>query len=90
MKVIDRLKEQAKGKYAQEAKDCMRIYNALLDLYNGHVWEREWQALVDVGCKNRICYYHPTKIGKIFINGLRSVNRMLPPEEEGFDLEHEE
>ena len=71
---MKRLKKQGD----EDAEKCIRIYNALLDLDNGHVWDSKWNLLVttkrlreskffgDIGAWG----FKPTAIGEIFIKGL--------------------
>lgn len=71
---IERLKKQGDD----DAKKCIRIYNALLDLNNGKVWSSQWNVLVTtkrireskfLGDKDA-WGFKPTAIGEIFIKGL--------------------
>lgn len=70
------LKQLLQGKFSKEAQDCLKIYNFLLEEFDGHVWSREWDALVKNCCKRvneeRVWYHKPTKIGEIFLKGLEA------------------
>lgn len=75
MKVKTQLENQLHGEFREEAQDCLKIYQFLLEL-DGHVWSREWDALVKNCCKRvneeRVWYHKPTKIGEIFLKGLEA------------------
>lgn len=72
-----KLHEQAQmEEFAQDAEDCLKIYNALKD-YDGHVWDSQWRVLTKMGCKKvsseYVFYYLPSYVGRIFLNGLEKV-----------------
>lgn len=71
---MKRLKKQADD----DAEKCIRIYNALLDLENGHVWSSQWNLLTTTKKLRESKYFgdkgawglKPTAIGEIFLKGL--------------------
>lgn len=78
MKTIERLKKQAKNpdnNISQDGKNCLLIYNKLLELNDGHVWQTDFGTLVKCQWINNGNWferrYKPSKIGEIFINGLK-------------------
>ena len=72
-KLSDRLQEQLNTEYKQDAEDCIKIYNKLQEMYNGSVWESNWNPLVDTifkGFPSDERRYKPSSIGRIFLKGL--------------------
>ena len=55
-----------------EAEKCVTIFNALLDLYEGHVWDREWSALTTVTRHEGEWYHKPSKLGELLLLGIRA------------------
>jgi len=71
---MDRLQKQLKTDHKKEAEDCLQIYNYLKESNDGHVWESQWNSLVDVYFKDFISHerrYKPNRIGYIFLKGLK-------------------
>lgn len=74
-KLHDRLQLQRKTEYRQDAEDCLKIYNMLLQIQDGHVWDSTWRPLVGTIYKGFLSderRYKPTNIGYIFINGIEN------------------
>lgn len=72
-KVTDYLNKQLKTEYKQDAKDCLKIYNKLLELDGKSVWSSQWQLLVDTkfkGFPSDDRTFKPNKIGYIFLKGI--------------------
>lgn len=72
-KLLDRLEKQLKTEYKQDAEDCLKIYNKLKEISNGHVWESNWNPLVSTifkGFPSDERRFEPTTIGKVFLKGL--------------------
>ena len=70
MTIKKQLNEQLNGEHAIEARQCIEIYDALLTL-EGRVWNRTWDVLVRcVRWSEHNPYYVPSRIGKVFIDGL--------------------
>lgn len=73
-KLLDNLNKQLKTEYKQDAENCLKIYNKLRELHNGHVWESNWNPLVNVkfigDYPNYKRQFKPTDIGYIFLKGL--------------------
>jgi len=72
-KLYDNLQKQLKTEYKKDAEDCLIIYNKLKEIYNGSVWNSNWSPLVHTvfkGFPSDERRFKPTKIGKIFLNGL--------------------
>lgn len=79
MKTIDILKNQLGTTYKEDAEKCIKIYDKLKELNNGHVWDSEWNILTEylsVGkYPNAIRCYQPSKIGVIFIKGIDAIKQ---------------
>ena len=74
-KLLDRLEKQLKTEYKQDAEDCIKIYNKIKEIYNGHVWESNWCPLVETtfkGFPSDERRFKPTIIGYIFLKGLEN------------------
>ncbi len=72
-KLLDRLEKQLMTEYKQDAEDCLKIYNKLQELYDGHIWESNWRPLVDTiykGFPSDERRFKPTTIGYIFLKGI--------------------
>ena len=73
MKVIDTLKKQLSTDKDKEAAQCIKIYNKLLEIDNGHIWGRTWQTLTKViRITPELWGYMPTKVGEVFLKGLEN------------------
>lgn len=74
-KLYDRLQKQLKTEYKQDAEDCLKIYNRIKELDNGHVWESNWKPLVDTifkGFPSDERRFKPTSMGYIFLKGIEN------------------
>ncbi len=73
-KLSDHLNKQLKTEYKQDAEDCLKIYDKLLELDGKTVWSSQWQILVDTkimgGYPSYDRIYKPSKIGYIFLKGI--------------------
>ena len=72
-KLYDRLQKQLKTEYKQDAEDCLKIYNKLSTMDNGHVWSSQWQPLVTTifkGFPSDERRFKPTSMGYIFLKGI--------------------
>lgn len=72
-KTLTRLEKQLKTEYKQDAEDCLKIYNKLKEMDNGHVWESKWKPLVDTifkGYPSDERRFKPTDMGRIFLKGI--------------------
>lgn len=74
-KLLVALEKQLKTDFKQDAEDCLKIYNKLKEMHNGHVWESNWNPLVSVEFIGKYGHhqerrYKLTAIGKIFLKGL--------------------
>lgn len=73
-KLLNRLEKQLKTEYKQDAENCIKIYNKLKELHNGHVWESNWNPLIKVefigGYPNYERRFKLTEIGHIFLKGI--------------------
>ena len=75
-KLHDRLTAQLKTEYKEDAELCLKIYNKLKDISDGHVWESQWNPLVTVKFIGEYPYtrrYYPTHIGRIFLRGIENI-----------------
>ena len=73
-KLYDRLQRQLKTEYKQDAEDCLKIYNKLLEIDKGHVWESQWRPLVHTifkGFPSDERRFKPTSVGYIFLKGVK-------------------
>lgn len=76
-KLKNRLDKQLEmPEYADDAKDCLIIFNYLMEVDKGHIWESRWSPLVRALCigvyPNTITVYRPTDLGQKVINSLKS------------------
>lgn len=75
-KLLVRLEKQLlNAEYKQDAEDCIKIYHKLSEMHNGHVWESNWNPLVQTifkGFPSDERRFKPTPIGYIFLQGLNS------------------
>jgi hypothetical protein len=73
-KLLDRLEKQLKTEYKADAEDCLKIYNKLKEIHNGHVWESNWSPLVNTtftgSYPNNERRFKPTSVGYIFLKGI--------------------
>lgn len=71
---MNRLQRQLKTEYKQDAEDCIKIYNKLKDMHDGHVWESNWTPLVNTVFIGRYPAYErrfkPTAVGYVFLKGI--------------------
>lgn len=84
-KVRDSLQYQLNTEYKEEAKDCIKIYNKLLEISKEvyeepHIWQSDWTTLVTtklVGTFPNVRKIHvPTAIGKVFFKGITYENQV--------------
>lgn len=78
-KIHNELTAQLQSKeHEKDAKDCLKIYDKLMELSDGHLWTSEWGVLthtIFVGkYPNATRIYKPSAIGKIFVAGLERVD----------------
>jgi hypothetical protein len=72
----DRLLKQLETDYSENARECLEIYEALEKLNNGSIPSDQWMVLTNV--KHLKSYsgftrvYIPSKIGYIFLKGLKN------------------
>lgn len=72
-KLFDRLEKQLQTEFRQDAEDCIKIYNKLKDMSNGHVWESNWNPLVRTefeGFNKR--RFKPSSLGYVFLKGIEN------------------
>lgn len=69
------LQEQKKGQFKDDAIKCIEIYDSLITI-EGKVWERSWQTLVICQWRATDYYYRPSKIGEIFLRGIKQYNEL--------------
>lgn len=72
-KLYDRLQKQLETEYKQDAEDCLKIYNKLKAISDGHVWESQWNPLVNTiykGFPSDERRFKPTNIGYLFLKGI--------------------
>lgn len=75
-KLYDELQRQLESSYKKEAEDCIKIYNKLAEISNGSVWSSQWNILTDLAgfigkFPDGIKCYKPSKIGEIFLKGIK-------------------
>lgn len=74
-KLFDRLTKQLETEYKKDAEDCIKIYDKLKKIYDGHVWDSKWNPLVHTifkGFPSDERRFKPTSIGYIFLKGLQN------------------
>ena len=72
-KLLERLEKQLKTEHREDAENCIKIYNKVKEISNGHVWDSEWRLLVKTvfkGFPSDERRFKPTKIGYIFLKGI--------------------
>ena len=69
MKVRDLLEKQLETKYGDDAKECIAVYDKLVEI-EGREWQSEWLCLTNVVIVNKKAYYRLSKIGKYFLKGI--------------------
>lgn len=74
-KLYDNLQKQLKTEYKKEAEDCIKIYNKLREMNNGHVWQSQWESLVNVvkfmgTYPHSFAIYEPNGMGEVFLKGI--------------------
>lgn len=76
----DRLVKQLETDYSKNARDCLKIYEALEELNDGRIPSDQWMVLTNVrhlkSYSGFTRVYLPSKIGYIFLKGLEKVNKM--------------
>lgn len=76
----DRLLKQLEKDYLEDAKDCIRIYEALKELNRGSVPSDQWMVLSRVqhlGTHiDSMRVYSPSKMGYVFLKGLERNDEM--------------
>jgi hypothetical protein len=79
-KLLSRLEKQLKTEYKQDAEDCLKIYNKLKEIHDGHIWESDWNPLVSTrfigSYPNYESRFKPTVIGNLFLKGLKNENKL--------------
>lgn len=69
------LEKQLTTEYKQDAEDCIKIYNKLKEISDGHVWNSQWTSLTQPiykGFPSDERRYKPNKIGYIFLKGINN------------------
>lgn len=74
-KLYNSLQKQLNTEYKQEAEDCLKIYNKLLEINSDSVWRSQWDVLTTVfdyigPHPNSFAAYRPSAIGYAFLKGL--------------------
>ena len=76
-KLYNNLQKQLKiEEFKQDAEDCLKIYNKLKEIDNGHVWSSQWDPLITVFKWVGNGFYkrpimRPSSIGYIFLKGIK-------------------
>lgn len=65
--------------HRKNAEDCIKIYNKLKEMNDGSVWSSDWQVLTTIGGwigerPHAQMAYKPSKVGYVFLNGIRDEN----------------
>ena len=75
-KVLDKLNKQLKTQQKKEAEDSLKIYNYLVKVNNGRVWESQWNTLVTTHVRgmypNNRQWYEPNTIGYTLLKGIET------------------
>lgn len=71
-KLLTELNNQVKTCYKKEAKECLLIYNTIIET-TGHVWESDWRPLTSVWFEASKRFYKPSALGQIFIKGIEKL-----------------
>lgn len=59
------------AKVRQDAENCFAIMNKLKELDDGRVWASKWRVLTDVRYTKDLVRYSPSKIGEVFLKGIK-------------------
>jgi len=76
-KLLIRLQKQLKTEHEKDAKDCIEIYNYLVET-TGHVWGSQWDSLTNVtfkGFPSDERWYRPNSIGHLVLQALRQKSK---------------
>lgn len=74
-KITDYLNKQLQTEFKQDAEDCLKIYNKLLELDGKSVWSSQWQLLshtIFKGFPSDERRFKPSAIGYIFLKGIEN------------------
>ena len=75
-KLMDDLKKQLKTENKQDATDCIKIYNKLLEINEGKVWDTQWNTFVKFTFAgtypNSFRVYKLNEVGKVFLKGIET------------------
>lgn len=72
-KLYDRLQEQLTTEYKKDAEDCLKIYEHLKKIDDGHVWSSKWNLLTRTtfkGFPSDDRRYELTQLGRDVLNGI--------------------
>lgn len=73
-KLLIKLEKQLKREeHKEDAEKCLKVYNKLKEMHNGHVWESNWSPLVSVeflGTYPYVHRYYLTAMGNVFLKGI--------------------
>ena len=76
----DRLLKQLEIDYSEDARDCLKIYEAIKELNKGSIPSDQWMVLCRVQHLGThidpMRVYSPSKIGYVFLKGLEEDNKM--------------
>lgn len=76
----DRLLKQLETDYSENARDCLKIYEAIKELNEGSIPSDQWMVLSRVQHLGThidpMRVYSPSKIGYVFLKGLERNNEM--------------
>lgn len=75
-RILLKLNKQLETDYKKEAEDSLNIFNKLKELNINSVWSNEFYTLVCVfyPIGSNIGMYKPSKIGEIFLKGIKCEN----------------
>lgn len=75
-KLLEGLNKQLLTANKEDAENCIKIYEKIKDISNGHVWESQWNPLVSTSFlgtyPKSIRVYKPTSLGRVFLDGIES------------------
>lgn len=76
----DRLLKQLETNYSENARDCLKIYEAIKELNEGSIPSDQWMVLSRVQHLGThidpMRVYSPSKIGYVFLKGLERNDEM--------------
>jgi hypothetical protein len=75
------LDKQLLTEHKQEAEDCIKIYDTLMEMDNGKIWNSTWGPLTERIFKRgdwNFIAYKPSQVGYVFLKGIEDKRKVTP------------